>query len=270
VGLFRTEFLFSGREQPPSEAEQSQLYAETLALLGDRPLVVRTLDVGGDKPIPYLGIVPEANPFLGLRGIRYSLSQPDLFAAQLRALLRAGAAQAASRGSQPLRIMLPMVSQVEEVQRARQLLGEAEESLAGEGIQPLPSVQLGIMIEVPAAVVLAPELARHVDFFSIGTNDLSQYVMAADRTNPAVAHLADARHPAILRMIRQTVAAAKEAGIKVSVCGALAGDPQAAAILVGLGVDELSMAAPAIPPVKAALREVSLADCREMAHSAIE
>lgn len=264
VGLFRTEFLFSGREQPPSEAEQSQLYAQTLALLGDRPLVVRTLDVGGDKPIPYLDIPPEANPFLGLRGIRYSLSQPDLFATQLRALLRAGVEAAASRGSQPLRVMLPMISRVEEVRAARSLLAQAQESLAREGIQPLPPVQLGIMIEVPSAVALAPELARHVDFFSIGTNDLSQYVMAADRTNAAVAELADARHPAILRMIHQTVAAAKAAGIKVSVCGALAGDPQAAALLVGLGVDELSMAAPAIPPVKAALRGVSLADCQEM------
>ncbi len=262
VGLMRTEFLFLDRSQPPSEAEQCQVYREVAEVMGSRPLIIRTVDVGGDKPIPYLQVEEEANPFLGWRGIRLCLDRPDLLRTQMRAILRASPGH-------DVRIMLPMVSTLEEVKAAREIFEEVRAALEREGLPLAERVPLGIMVEVPAAAVLADVLAPHVDFFSIGTNDLSQYTMAADRTNARVAPLADGMHPAVLRLIRDAVTAAHEVGIPVGVCGEMAGDPVAALVLVGLGVDDLSMNAPAIPRVKAALGEVTLPELQALAREAL-
>lgn len=247
VGLFRTEFLFMDRLNAPGEEEQYQFYRQVAEVMASRPVIIRTLDVGGDKPIPYLGISQEANPFLGWRGIRFCLSRPELFKSQLRAILRAGAGH-------NLKIMFPMVTTLAEVQAAKSLLAEAKAELAAGGLPHDPQMEVGVMVEVPAAVIIADQLAQEVAFFSIGSNDLTQYVMAADRGNTNVAGLVNAFHPAVLRMIAQTVEAAHRAGIWVGLCGELAGDPLATPLLVGLGLDELSMSAPAISTVKDSVR----------------
>ncbi len=262
VGLFRTEFLFLKREQAPDEEEQYAAYRAAADALGGRPLVIRTLDVGGDKPLPYLAQPGEENPFLGWRGIRFCLDQPQLFLTQLRAILRAG-------HERNVLAMLPMVSQLEEIAATRRLLAQASRELAERGEPHAPELKLGIMIEVPAAVALAESLAPAVDFFSIGTNDLTQYVMAADRGNAQVAALANALQPAVLRQVAATVRAADAAGIWVGVCGELAGNPLAAPLLVGLGVTELSMSAPSIPAVKEALRALTMAQAQELARQAL-
>ena len=242
VGLLRTEFLFHDRATPPSEDEQVAALTEIAERLDGRPLIVRTLDAGADKPLPFLTIEPEANPFLGRRGIRLSLEQPELFSTQLRAILRVAA-------EHPLSVMFPMVSTVAELQAARRLLDGAREALGSTA-----QLEVGVMIEVPAAALQAAQLAPHVDFFSIGTNDLSQYTMAAERGNPALAGLlAEALEP-VLTLIASVTAAAEEHGRWVGVCGELAGDPDAALRLVSLGVRELSMAPARIPAVKARLR----------------
>jgi len=262
VGLFRTEFLFLEREQAPTETEQVDAYRQAAEVMGNRPLIIRTLDVGGDKPVPYLEHEPETNPFLGQRGIRFSLGHRELFMSQLRAILRAGTA-----GN--VKVMLPMVSAVEEVRAVKKLLDEAKQTMRGEGIRFDEAMELGIMIEVPAAVAIADQLAQEVDFFSIGTNDLTQYVMAADRGNRDVAALADALQPAVLRLIRQTAIAAHNAGIWVGICGELAGNALATPVLVGLGIDELSMNAPAIPAVKERIRRLTIAEAEEKAATAL-
>ena len=263
VGLLRTEFLFLERLSPPSEEEQVEVYQAIAEALGTRPLVVRTFDIGGDKPVPYISREPEANPFLGLRGIRLALARPELLKTQLRALLRAG-------HGHHIKIMFPMVAERRELLEARAILQEAREELEREGRPFAPEVEVGIMVEVPAAAELADALAPEVDFFSIGTNDLSQYAMAADRTNPRVAPLADALHPAILRLIHHTVEAARQAGIWVGVCGEVAGDPLAVPLLVGLGVDELSVNPPAVPAVKNTVRRLSLQSAQKLAAEALE
>lgn len=257
VGLFRTEFLFMDRM--PDVDDQVAAYAEAARQLDGRPMVVRTLDVGADKPLPYLAQAQEANPFLGVRGIRLGLARPELLDAQLRAIVLVAA-------TYPLRIMFPMVATVEELRAASAALDRAR-----AGADPLPSgaLQLGVMIEVPAAAVVADALAPLVDFFSIGTNDLTQYVLAADRGNERVAGLADALHPGVLRLIRATVDAADAEGRWVGVCGELAGDPFATALLLGLGVRELSMGAPAIPLVKDAVRATDLDRARALATAAL-
>jgi multiphosphoryl transfer protein len=262
VGLFRTEFLFLNRSEAPDEEEQYQAYRAAADALGERPLIIRTLDIGGDKPLPYLAQRSEENPFLGWRGIRFTLDQPQLFLPQLRAILRAG-------HERNVLVMLPMVSQLEEVTATRRLLAQAGSELRERGVPFAESIRLGIMIEVPAAVALAETLAPAVDFFSIGTNDLTQYVMAADRGNAQVAGLANALQPAVLRQIAATVRAADEAGIWTGVCGELAGNALAAPLLVGLGVTELSMSAPAIPAVKQALSRVTMAEAQELARQAV-
>lgn len=262
VGLFRTEFLFLNRNQAPDEEEQYQAYRAAADDLGQRPLIIRTLDIGGDKPLPYLSQNSEANPFLGWRGIRFCLDQPQIFLPQLRAILRAGY-------ERNVLVMLPMVSQLEEVTATRRLLAEAANELRERGVPFAAEIPLGIMIEVPAAVALAETLATAVDFFSIGTNDLTQYVMAADRGNAQVAALANALQPAVLRLIAMTVRAADEAGIWVGVCGELAGNALATPLLVGLGVDELSMSAPSIPAVKQALGRMTMAAAEKLARQAI-
>ena len=262
VGLLRTEFLFMGRAAMPGEEEQEAAYRQAAELLEGRPLTLRTLDAGADKPLPYLPRRAEANPFLGVRGLRLGLAAPDLLAAQLRAALRVAA-------DHPLRIMFPMVATVEELRAARAALAAAQAQLAGEGVPAPRSLEVGVMVEVPAAALTAGALAGEVDFFSIGTNDLTQYTLAAERGNPEVAALNDALHPAVLRLIRLAVDAAEARGRWVGVCGELAGDPAATALLVGLGVRELSLAPPAIPAVKHAVRQASAAEARALAKAAL-
>ena len=258
VGLFRTEFLFMDRPAPPDEAEQLAAYREVAAAMAPRPVIIRTLDVGGDKPLPYLDLGREENPFLGYRGIRFCLHRPDIFKPQLRAILRA------SQGHN-LRVMFPMIGTLAELRAARAMLAEAQAELRAENVPFDEGLAVGIMIEVPSAVATADQLAGEADFFSIGTNDLTQYVMAADRGNANVAGLANALQPAVLRMIQQTVRAAHAAGIWVGMCGELAGNALATPLLVGLGLDELSMSAPALPAVKAAVRGLTMAEASALA-----
>lgn len=264
VGLLRTEFLYLGRTNPPTEEEQLAVYQAIAQVLEQRPLIIRTLDVGGDKPLPYLRPqVAEANPFLGCRGIRFCLNHLDLFKTQLRAILRASIGQ-------NIKIMLPMIATVGEVKAAKAILSQVQEELRQANIPVEEAISLGIMVEVPAAVVIADQLAAEVEFFSIGTNDLSQYVMAGDRTNPQVANLADAMHPAVLRMIQQTVQAAHQAGIWVGLCGELAANPLATPILLGLGLNELSVNPPAIPALKQSISQLSVAASEAIAIGALQ
>jgi phosphocarrier protein FPr len=263
VGLLRTELLYLDRATPPTEAEQLNIIEEIGAMMGDRPLTIRTLDIGADKPVPYLNLPAETNPALGWRGIRQSLDCPDLLKTQLRAILRAS-------GQHKIKLMFPMVTSVSEVRAAKKLVLEVQAELRENKIAFDSAIAIGIMIETPAAVTMADLLAREVDFFSIGTNDLSQYIMAADRTNSKVAALADACEPAVLRTIRQTVDAARHAGITVSVCGQLASDPTAVPILLGLGVDELSVNPPAIPEIKAKIASLSRVKAKAIASAVLQ
>ena len=262
VGLFRTEFLFLDRTRPISEEEQYEAYRTVLSAFGDHLVVVRTLDVGGDKQVPGIEIGDELNPFLGLRGIRLTLVRPELLRAQLRALLRAG-----TEGR--LAIMAPMVSGIADLMAFRAALVEAEQSLASDGLSFATDYQVGIMIEIPSAALVASRLAPHVDFFSIGTNDLTQYTLAVDRTNREVADRADHLDPAVLKLIRETTSAA-EAGPWVGVCGEMAGDPVATPILIGLGVKELSVAIPSVPTIKDRVRNLSYDSCRDLANACLE
>ncbi|HEY9802462.1 MAG TPA: phosphoenolpyruvate--protein phosphotransferase [Leptolyngbyaceae cyanobacterium] len=264
VGLLRTEFLYLGRTSPPTEEEQLAVYQAIAQVLAQRPLIIRTLDVGGDKPLPYLRPqVAEANPFLGCRGIRFCLKHLDLFKTQLRAILRASIGQ-------NIKIMLPMIATVGEVKAAKAILSQVQEELRQANIPVAEAISLGIMIEVPAAVAIADQLAAEVDFFSIGTNDLSQYVMAGDRNNPQVANLVDAMQPAVLRMIQRTVKVAHQAGIWVGLCGELAADPLATPILLGLGLDELSVSPPAIPTIKQSISQLSVTASEAIAITALQ
>jgi phosphoenolpyruvate-protein phosphotransferase (PTS system enzyme I) len=248
VGLFRTEFLFMERPQLPSEQEQYEAYGAVAKVFRDRPVIVRTLDVGGDKDLPGVDQPEEDNPFLGWRGIRMSLDVPGLFKLQLRAILRA-----ATHGN--LKVMFPMIADVEEIRTAKQILKACEEELRSEG-QEIGPVEVGIMIETPAAAILAGKLAPEVSFFSIGTNDLVQYVLAADRGNERLRRLHRADHPAVLELIKRTCEAAREHGIWVGVCGEAAADPAMIPKLMELGVTELSMSAPSIPRAKKIVSEL--------------
>lgn len=258
VGLLRSEFLYLDRNRAPSPEEQAATYTDIARALGsERNLVVRTLDVGGDKPLAYVPMDAETNPFLGLRGIRLCLERPQLLREQFRAIL-------ASAGFARLHIMLPMVSLLSELHQARAIL--QEEALA-LGLAELP--KLGIMIEVPSAALMADVFAPHVDFFSIGTNDLTQYTLAMDRDHPRLASQADSFHPAVLRLIATTVKAAHAHGKWVGVCGALASESLAVPVLIGLGVDELSVSVPLIPTIKATVRELDLTDCQIIARQVL-
>jgi phosphoenolpyruvate-protein phosphotransferase len=258
VGLLRSEFLYLDRNHAPSHDEQASTYSAIARALGpNRNLVVRTLDVGGDKPLAYVPMDSETNPFLGMRGIRLCLERPQLLRDQFKAIL-------SSAGLARLHIMLPMVAQLSELRLARQLL---EEEALALGLTELP--KLGIMIEVPAAALMADLFAPEVDFFSIGTNDLTQYTLAMDRDHPRLASQADSFHPSVLRLIASTVKAAHAHGKWVGVCGALASETLATPLLLGLGVDELSVSVPLIPAVKAAVREVDLADCQAIAQQVL-
>ncbi len=263
IGLFRTEFLFMSRDRMPDEDEQTAAYESAGEALAGRPLLLRTLDVGADKPVPYLAQPREDNPFLGVRGIRLGLAMPEVLGTQLRAILRAAA-------HHPIRLMFPMVASVRELREAREALEKAGADVAAAGHPPpREDLEVGVMIEVPAAALIAGALAPLADFFSIGTNDLTQYTLAADRGNARVAELADAMHPAVLRLIAATCEAAGAAGRWVGVCGEMAGDPAATPLLLGLGVRELSMSAPAIPLVKRAVRSTSTIQAVALAAAAL-
>ncbi len=255
-GLLRTEFLFLDRDSPPDEMEQQRVYSAIAEALQGRPLVIRTLDIGADKQVPYLALGREDNPALGLRGIRLTLARPDLLSAQLRAIVRAVPAT-------QCRIMLPMVVDIEELRQARKMLDEAAAAV-GVGDR----IDLGIMVETPAAAMLAETLAAEADFLSVGTNDLTQYALATDRGNAAVSAKADALHPAVLRLIREAAEGASKHGRWIGVCGGLASDPLAAGILIGLGVTELSVAPAAVATIKATVRRLRTDDCRALAERA--
>jgi phosphoenolpyruvate-protein phosphotransferase len=263
VGLLRTEFLYLERDHLPDEEEQYRAYRAIVDVFGDLPVILRTLDIGGDKELPYLDLPDEMNPFLGLRAIRLCLTRPELFKPQLRAALRAGTGR-------NLKVMFPMVATVAEVRAARAVLEECRAELLAEGQPVAEGMEVGIMVEVPAAALMADHLAAEVDFFSIGTNDLSQYTLAADRTNAQVAPLATGFHPAVLRLIRDVVAAAHVQGKWVGLCGELAGEPLAVPILLGLELDEFSMNPPAIPLAKQIIRALTLDEAREVAQAALE
>ncbi|WP_033967360.1 putative PEP-binding protein, partial [Sphingomonas sp. Ant H11] len=256
-GLLRTEFLFLERDTAPSVAEQAAEYQAIADALEGRPLIVRLLDIGGDKPAPYLPIAGEENPALGLRGIRVGLAHPALLEEQLRAILSV-------QPTGQCKIMLPMVAQIEELRRVRALL---DRLCAELGITT--AVQLGIMVETPAAAVTADLLAREADFLSVGTNDLTQYTLAMDRANPAVASALDGLHPAVLRLIGETCRGGAAHGRWTGVCGGLASDPLAVPILLGLGVTELSTAPVMVPTIKALVSDVTLAACRDHAAAAL-
>ena len=263
IGLLRSEFLFLGSDRLPNEAEQVAMLEQVTVAMAGRPVILRTLDVGADKPLPALPQPPEANPALGVRGLRLQLlRRPDLLLDQLRAALRVAARH-------PLRLMFPMVSTVDEVRQAKALLAQARHDVGFSGTVGI-RMQVGIMIEVPAAVIGADLLAAEVDFFSLGTNDLTQYLFAADRTNPELASLADGLHPAMLRMIDQVVKAAHRRKRWVGVCGEMASDLWAVPLLVGLGIDELSVHPPMVARVKGTVRQLDSAACARAARAALK
>jgi phosphotransferase system enzyme I (PtsI) len=264
VGLFRTEFLYMGRDEAPAEEEQLEVYRRVLGALAPHPVTIRTLDAGGDKEIPYLAslVGPEANPFLGYRAIRLCLDHPDLFRVQLRALLRA-----ATEGN--LWLMFPMVVDVEEIRAAKALLRSCGDELEAQGLAWARPAKVGVMIETPGAVALADDLAREVDFFSVGTNDLTQYVLAADRMHPRLKRLQDPLHPALIRTLATVARAASAAAIDLGMCGEMAGDPRALPLLVGLGFRELSMTPARIPRVKQSLRALRASNLSSLVEGAL-
>jgi len=263
VGLLRTEFLYLNRAAMPGEEEQYLAYSAIGEAMGDRPVVIRTLDIGGDKQLPYLEIGEEDNPFLGWRAIRYCLDRPDVFRTQLRAILRAGARH-------DFRVMFPMIATLDELRRAREVLDEAKDELRTAGIEFDSDMSVGIMIEIPAAALAADVLAREVDFFSIGTNDLIQYTMACDRGNERVGYLYDPLHPTVLRLVREVIAAGHRHGKHVGMCGEMAGDPEAIPLLVGMKLDLLSMNASSIPEAKAIIRALDSREAGTLVDAAME
>jgi phosphotransferase system enzyme I (PtsI) len=263
IGLFRTELLALAHRGFPSQEEQQQLYLRVVELMGDASVTIRTLDLGGDKGIPNIGLEDEENPQLGCRSIRLALENENAFKAQLRAILRASA-----EGN--VRLMLPMISNLEELREAKAHLAQCKRTLEERGIPFDPDLPVGIMIEVPSAAIMSRSLAAECDFFSIGTNDLTQYTLAVDRGNERVAHLYDPLHPAVLRLIEQSVNAAEAAGIPISVCGEMASNPLAVPILVGLGIGELSCVPAAVPLVKEIVRALDSLDVADDARRALE
>ena len=263
IGLFRTEYLFMGRDTLPGEEEQYETYSKVLRNNSPNPVTIRTLDVGGDKLASALGISPETNPALGLRAIRLCLTRQDLFKTQLRAILRA-----AVHGR--CRLLIPMISCLTELHATKKILLEIKRELTAEGKEFNSDIKIGILVEVPSAVAIGDLFAKEVDFFSIGTNDLIQYALAIDRVNEHVNYLYDTLHPAVLRLIRQITVAGQAGGIPVAMCGEMAGDPVNIPILLGLGIDELSMNALAIPRVKKFIRSISMVDCHDLTAQAFQ
>jgi phosphotransferase system enzyme I (PtsI) len=263
VGLFRTEFLFINRDSLPGEEDQYKVYRQVAAALKPQPVIIRTLDLGGDKFASHLQLAKEVNPFLGWRAIRFCLAQPELFCAQLRAILRASA-----EGN--VKMMYPMISGLDELNRANALVEKCKAELREKKIPFDEKMDIGAMIEIPSAALIADALAQRVKFFSIGSNDLIQYTLAADRTNEKVSHLYEPTHPAILRLIKMTVDAAHQHGAWVGVCGEIAGDPFLTALLLGLGVDELSAAPPVVAQVKYIIRRLKLTEAQALAEFALQ
>ncbi len=263
VGLFRTEFLFISRASLPSEEEQYKVYHQVAAALKPNPVIIRTLDLGGDKFASHLQLAQEMNPFLGWRAIRFCLAQPEMFRAQLRAILRASA-----EGN--VKMMYPMISGLDELNQANALVEKCKTELREKKIPFDEKMEVGAMIEIPSAALIAEALAQRVKFFSIGSNDLIQYTLAADRTNEKVSHLYEPTHPAIIRLIKMTVDAAHNHGIWAGVCGEIAGDPALTPLLIGLGVDELSAAPPVVPQIKYIVRRLKLAETQALAEFALQ
>ena len=262
IGLYRTEFLYMENDELPAEDVQFEEYKKVAQDMKGKPVIIRTMDIGGDKELKCLDLPSELNPFLGYRAIRISLNRPDIFKVQLRALLRASAFG-------DIHIMYPMIASVEEVKQANVMLDECKAELTAEGKEFNKDIKVGIMIEVPAAAVISPILAKYVDFFSIGTNDLCQYTLAVDRMNEAIGSLYQPLHPGVLRLIKHVIDASHEQGKFTGMCGELASDPVATMILLGLGLDEFSMTASSIPLIKNILRSVSKAECEEVANKAL-
>lgn len=262
IGLYRTEFLYMENDELPTEDVQFEEYKKVAEDMQGQPVIIRTMDIGGDKELKCLDLPSEMNPFLGYRAIRISLNRPDIFKVQLRALLRAS-----SFGD--IHIMYPMIASVEEVKQANAMLEECKAELTEEGKEFNKDIKVGIMIEVPAAAVISPILAKYVDFFSIGTNDLCQYTLAVDRMNESIGSLYQPLHPGVLRLIKHVIDASHEQGKFTGMCGELASDPVATMILLGLGLDEFSMTASSIPLIKKILRSVSKAECEEVANKVL-
>ena len=262
IGLYRTEFLYMENDELPAEDVQFEEYKKVAQDMKGKPVIIRTMDIGGDKELKCLDLPSEMNPFLGYRAIRISLNRPDIFKVQLRALLRASAFG-------DIHIMYPMIASVEEVKQANAILDECKEELIAEGKEFNKDIKVGIMIEVPAAAVISPILAKYVDFFSIGTNDLCQYTLAVDRMNESIGSLYQPLHPGVLRLIKHVIDASHEQGKFTGMCGELASDPVATMILLGLGLDEFSMTASSIPLIKKILRSVSKAECEEVANKVL-
>ncbi|MEW9503130.1 phosphoenolpyruvate--protein phosphotransferase [Jeotgalibacillus marinus] len=262
VGLYRTEFLYMGRNELPTEEEQFESYKAVLEGMDGKPVVVRTLDIGGDKELPYLDLPHEMNPFLGFRAIRLCLEEQDLFEVQLRALLRASV-----YGN--LKIMFPMISNLVEFRKAKGILLDVKEQLIQEGVNVSDDIEVGIMVEIPSTAVLADQFAKEVDFFSIGTNDLIQYTMAADRMNERVSYLYQPYNPAILRLIKMVIDASHKEGKWTGMCGEMAGDEIAIPILLGLGLDEFSMSATSILPARTQLKNLSKSDMETLAQEVL-
>lgn len=257
VGLFRSEFVFMGRQEIPTEEDQFKAYKEAIEKCKGKLCVIRTMDIGGDKPLPYLNIPEEENPFLGYRAVRISLQRRDLFLPQLKAILRAGVYGKAA-------IMIPMIINVAEFKKVKEFIEEAKLELAHEGKAYSDDVQVGIMVETPAAAIMTPVLAKYVDFFSIGTNDLVQYTLAVDRGNANISYLYNHFNPAVLRLVQRTISSARENGIWAGMCGEMASDPNAAVLLMAMGISELSMSAPSIPRVKEKIRSISSFKAKEI------
>ena len=263
VGLFRTEFLFINRDVLPTEEEQYKVYRQVAKALKPQPVIIRTLDLGGDKFASHLHLAKEVNPFLGWRAIRFCLAQPELFRAQIRAILRASA-----EGN--VKMMYPMISGLDELKQANAFVEKCKAELGAEGVPFDKKLHIGAMVEIPSAALIAVALSARVNFFSIGSNDLIQYTLAADRTNEKVAHLYEPTHPAIIRLIKMTIDAAHQHGIWAGVCGEIAGDPVLTPLLIGLGMDELSSAPPVVEQIKYMIRRLKLKESQALAEFATQ
>lgn len=263
IGLYRTEFLFMNESNMPPEEKQFEAYKQVVTTMGNRPVIIRTLDIGGDKELPYLSLPKEMNPFLGYRAIRLSLDQRELLVTQLRAILRASAFG-------KVKIMFPMIASLEEWRQAKAVLAEVRDRLTKEGVDFDPSVEVGIMVEVPSTAIMAGQFAKEVDFFSIGTNDLVQYTLAVDRMNEKVGYLYDHLHPAVIHLVKRVIDASHREGKWTGMCGGMAGDPLAAPLLVGLGLDEWSMVAGSIKKVKQVISLVNREECRKLLAEILE
>lgn len=262
IGLFRSEFIFMNREHQPTEDEQFEQYKEVLVKMGDKPVIIRTMDIGGDKNVPYIDIPKEMNPFLGYRAIRLCLGNLEVFRTQLRAILRASV-----YGN--VKIMIPMISTMKELKDSKKILQQAKDELTKEGIKFKKDIEIGIMIEIPSAAIISDLLAREVDFFSIGTNDLIQYTMAVDRMNSKLSYLYSQYHPALLRLIKGIIDNAHDAGIWVGMCGEAAGDPKLIPVFLGMGLDEFSMNSPSILRARYIVRNLNKADMEVIAKNTL-